>query len=328
MSTRTASTSEDSPGVAADLAALRPARLTLSELGHIGEALRDARQSLGMELDDIAQATHIRASYLAALEGFALDGLPARPFAVGYLKAYARALGIDQDAAVERFRREAPEHDDTLRAPLGSAMRRQGRLRSLAGAVLVIVLGYSAWNLAVRLRTQRPRAVVAAAALPSAPRLPNGPAILGAPLPAPPEATTPPPYVTPGLAAATAAKGPTAAAEITARIAADAQAARPANAVISGAPFMAHGTVFGASHGTVIIQAVEPLSLVVRGGSVVYFARQLAAGEAWRAPSFAGLVVDVDVPAAAEVYVSGKAIGPLTAGRTPVAALQARAANP
>jgi hypothetical protein len=66
------------------------------------------------------------------------------------------------------------------------------------------------------------------------------------------------------------------------------------------------------------------MSLVVRGdGGVVSFARQLAAGEAWRAPDGAGLTVDVDVPAAAEVYVQGHAIGPLTQPQTPVASLVA-----
>jgi hypothetical protein len=55
----------------------------------------------------------------------------------------------------------------------------------------------------------------------------------------------------------------------------------------------------------------------------VVFARQLAAGEAWRAPDTAGLTADVDVPAAAEVYVQGRAVGPLTSNQTPLGALSA-----
>jgi hypothetical protein len=64
---------------------------------------------------------------------------------------------------------------------------------------------------------------------------------------------------------------------------------------------------------------------VVRGaGGAVYFARQLSAGDAWRAPpDVAGLTIDVDVPAAVEVYAGGRASGLLTAPQTPLAALTA-----
>jgi hypothetical protein len=153
-----------------------------------------------------------------------------------------------------------------------------------------------------------------------------GPAQLGAPLPAPPEASSPPPYVTPGLAEATAVKGPDGAAA-TAQ-SADANPKGPSNSIALGAAFAPHGPIYGSPRpGTgVIIQAIRPMSLVVRGaGGVVYFARQLAAGEAWRAPDMAGLTVDVDVPAAVEVYVGGRAIGPLTQPQTAVSSLVAPA---
>jgi hypothetical protein len=66
------------------------------------------------------------------------------------------------------------------------------------------------------------------------------------------------------------------------------------------------------------------MSLVVRGpGGAVSFARQLGAGEAWRAPATPGLVADVDVPAAVEIYVQGRAVGPLTETQTPLSSLTA-----
>ena len=78
----------------------------------LGEALRAARESLGLEIEDIAQATRVRGAYIAALEAFELDALPSRPFAIGYLRAYARALGLEPDAVVARFMTEAPVVDD------------------------------------------------------------------------------------------------------------------------------------------------------------------------------------------------------------------------
>jgi hypothetical protein len=65
------------------------------------------------------------------------------------------------------------------------------------------------------------------------------------------------------------------------------------------------------------------MSLVVRGGGAILFARQLAAGEAWRAPDAAGLAADVDAPRAIEAYVGGKAAGVLAPGLTPLSTLEA-----
>ena len=309
-----------------DLAALRPAKLVLATDDHVGAALRRARESLGLDVEDIAQATHVRGLYIAALEAFDLDALPARPFAVGYVRAYARALGLDQETVVTRFKRETPGEDTKLRAPLGAQFGKGATSRNLVCAALVVVIGLVAWNLLVRMRSQAPRATLLASSAPIRSGFGTGPAILGAPLPAPPEATTPPPYETPGLAAATAATGPDTAAVVTARIAAEAAASRPTNAISAGAAFVAHGAVFGApgAGSGIVLQAIRPMSLVVRGaGGAVYFARQLATGEAWRARDVAGLTADIDVPQSMEAYVDGRAVGPLSQPRTSLGSLNA-----
>jgi transcriptional regulator with XRE-family HTH domain len=291
---------------------------------HIGEALRQAREHLDLDLEDIAQATHVRAAYIDALERLDLDQLPARAFAAGYVKAYARALGLDPAAVVERFKRESPGDEPELHAPFGAQFRRRARSGGLVATAAVVILGLAGWNLVVRVKTA-PRPAAAAIKIPPLRAQPSaGPAQLGAPLPAPPEASTPPPYVTPGLAEATAAKGSDAAA-VTAQIAAEGSKG-PSNSIAVGAAFAPRGQIYGAPRpgAGVVIQALRPMSLVVRGaGGAVYFARQLAAGEAWRAPDVSGLTVDVDVPAAAEVYVQGHATGPLNQPQTPVASLTA-----
>jgi len=312
-----------------DIASLRPASVTLDSAGHVGEALRQAREILGLDIDDIALVTKVRAAYIAALEDMDLSALPAGPFATGYVRAYARALGLDPQTVAARFKSEAPEPDTTLRSPFGLRFRRWGRLRGLAAAAMVVVASFTAWNLFVRIRTVPTRPAAVAPTLAVRPKSAPGPAILGAPLPAPPEATTPPPYETPGLADATARTGPDAAAAVTARIAAEAAAARPADPIPAGAPFAPRGSIFGASKGQVVLQALRPMSLVVRGGGgAILFARQLAAGEAWRAPDVAGVAADVDAPRAIEAYVGGKAAGVLAPGLSPLSTLQApRAAH-
>jgi hypothetical protein len=310
-----------------DLAGLRPAKLVLSPDGHVGEALRRARESLGLDVEDVAFATHVHSRYIAALEVMDLDALPARPFAVGYVKAYARALGLDQGAVVARFRGEAPGEEVRLRAPLGAQLRRQGSLGKLGIVVMAVIAGFASWNLFVRIRSAPTHVAAVALPTPARPKPGPGPLVLGAPLPAPPEATTPPPYETPGLAAATAATGPDTAAAAAAHIAAAAAAAKPADPIAVGAPLVPHGAVYGGGGGNVALLAIRPFSLVVRGaGGAVYFARQLSAGEAWRAPALAGLTIDVDDPPSAEAYVGGHAVGPLSERQSPVADIKAPAA--
>jgi hypothetical protein len=69
----------------------------------------------------------------------------------------------------------------------------------------------------------------------------------------------------------------------------------------------------------VVLQARKATSLVVRGpGGVVYFARLLSAGEAWRAPALTGLTADVAEPASMEVFVGGASLGRLTQTQTPL----------
>ena len=309
-----------------DLAALRPTTPVLADDVDLGQALRLARESLGLAQEDIAQATHVRVQFIDALEQLDLAALPAGPFAGGFVRAYARALGLDPDAVAKRLRKEAPLEEARLGDPLGAQFQSRARFRGLLATALVVIAALAAWNFAVRAKGPSPRSAGPAAPAQTAAQTTAGPTVLGAPLPAPPEASTPPPYETPGLAAATAANGSDASVAVTARIAAEAAQARPVDPVAAGAPFAAHGPVFGAPRAEtgVVLQAIRPMSLVVRGaGGSVLFARQLATGEAWRAPDAPGLTIDVDVPAAVEVYVGGRATGLLTQAQTPLANLAA-----
>ena len=76
----------------------------------------------------------------------------------------------------------------------------------------------------------------------------------------------------------------------------------------------------------VILQAKKAASLVVRmGDGRVLFARQLAEGEAWRAPLDVAAIVDVSDPSAFDVYMNGELGGGLQGALTPLGQLNARA---
>jgi cytoskeleton protein RodZ len=85
--------------------------------------------------------------------------------------------------------------------------------------------------------------------------------------------------------------------------------------------FVPKGAVYGASSATpaVVLQARKAASLIVRGaGGSVYFARQLAPGESYRAPTGEGLTADIADPDSFDLYVNGQLQGGLLSGQAPV----------
>ena len=141
---------------------------------------------------------------------------------------------------------------------------------------------------------------------------PTAPLPIGPPLPPPAEQTTPAPYVTPGMAEYFAEKqGQVVPVSTTVATSA---AGTPVRAA-----FNPQGAVYGATpqRSTVILQARKPAFLIVRGkDDAVHFARQLAAGEAYRAPAVEGLTVEVSNPADFDLYRDGELQGPLAAPQT------------
>ena len=81
------------------------ARHNSLEREHFGQSLRQARLKAGRSLDDIARVTKISTSNLEYLEGGNRTALPAEVFVCGYLRAYAREVGLDGDACVARYRK-------------------------------------------------------------------------------------------------------------------------------------------------------------------------------------------------------------------------------
>jgi cytoskeleton protein RodZ len=272
----------------------------------VGQALRAIREARGMSIEELSEITRVRASFLAALEEMRLEGLPSRPFVVGYIRAYAQAVGADADAAAERFKAEEPVLDEPLAAPVGVQEGRDPRLAAIFIGAVVIVGAIVAWNVVQRVMTETAPAPLTASETVSRKALANttaGPVALGAPLPAPVESTTPPPYLTPGLDKAVNAEGQPLVPPV---------AAQPQPEVMLPPTFTPKGHVYGApaAQGSLVLQALKPAFLVIRGGDgSIYFARQLSEGEAYRAPPIGGLTVDVSEPDAFQVFSYGQSRG-------------------
>lgn len=285
----------------------------------IGQALKAIREHQALTLESVADVTRVRRAYLCAIEDMQLQKLPSRPFTIGYIRAYAQALGVDAQAAVDRFKAEEPVFEEALRAPVGVQHSGDPRLLAIMAGAVVIVVAIVLWNIAQRAMIESAPPSPTAPATATAKALDAtraGPVSLGAPLPAPVESTTPPAYETPGLAEA-GEDGVNHSVPGKLGVKADGEAAiDPATLPLTFAP---SGKVYGAQAqqpSSVTLQALKSASLIVRGADgAVYFARQLAAGEAYRAPLLAGLSIEVSEPDSVQVFVAGQSRGLLPAAK-------------
>jgi cytoskeleton protein RodZ len=66
-----------------------------AHMAGIGQILRETREAKGLTLDDVEQKIRIRSSYLEALENEDYDRLPGAVYVRGFLRNYARFLGVD-----------------------------------------------------------------------------------------------------------------------------------------------------------------------------------------------------------------------------------------
>jgi cytoskeletal protein RodZ len=72
----------------------------------LGEKLQKLRQQYRMSYTEIAKATRIQAKYLEYLENGEYEKLPAEVYVRGFLRNYARHLGLDDEAFLKLYDKE------------------------------------------------------------------------------------------------------------------------------------------------------------------------------------------------------------------------------
>lgn len=290
----------------------------------LGARLRAARLASGMSITELSHKTRVHTRFLAAIEQGDPSVLPSRIFTMGYVRIYAQVLGLDEQEAVAQFKNEFPEASVPLQAPTGTnfqEMRRRSPV--ILGILAVVAVAVLGWNIFQRLsRIDAPHpsdlSAVPQEWVQATPLEISDVLMLGAPQAAPPDQSTPPLYLTRGIEAQLIGDDPEAIAF----------AGAPAPPV--QAAFNPRGALYGApaTSSIVVLQANKPATVVVRqSDSRVLFARQLAAGDSWRAPMNVSATVDVSDPAAFDIYMNGEHSGVLSANQTQLGSLNNRAAG-
>ena len=73
----------------------------------LGDVMRGERATLGKSLLDVQRELKIKATYIAAIENADVSAFETPGFVAGYVRSYARYLGMDPDWAFQRFCQEA-----------------------------------------------------------------------------------------------------------------------------------------------------------------------------------------------------------------------------
>ena len=158
-----------------------------------GSWLRRQRELRQVSLREIADTTKISIRYLEALEEDRFDVLPAPVFAKGFLREYARYVGLDPDEVVNTYltaqSESQPEESESAEPWQAPAKRSSlewtsGLLLALAVAVVLALVALVAFY-AERSRDTPPPAPAAIAVPQPAPVLPPPPAAEPAPALAP-----------------------------------------------------------------------------------------------------------------------------------------------
>lgn len=118
----------------------------------VGTRLREARESQGISLDDIAKTTRIPLRQLQNIENSDYEKLPAPTYSTGFVKAYALAVGLDAAGLAKEFREEinyrsTGEAAGDFFEPTDPSRVPPRTLAWIAAAIaIVLIIGYALWR--------------------------------------------------------------------------------------------------------------------------------------------------------------------------------------
>lgn len=85
---------------------------------NIGSLLKEGREAKGWSISDVVKQLNLAEEILKALENDDFDALPGPVFIQGYLRSYAKILGIDAQPLIETYQAGLPKQEhETLAQP-------------------------------------------------------------------------------------------------------------------------------------------------------------------------------------------------------------------
>lgn len=303
----------------------------LNAASRAGAGMREVRERLGWKLPDVAERLRIRPVFLSAIEAGDLSCLPGTAYRAGFVRSYARALGLDGEEILQRFRDagqidEAAKNELKLLVPVPDRGVPKGAIIFIA--FIVAVGGYGLWYH----HTEQTREM--------AQNVLQIPAKLQ-PLTTPPKVTPPvsstpaTPPATPAPAASNTKASPTQASPAptltatTAAVTTTSPAASPTNATPTAspadntAPAPAQAATIPAEDATaspapgttgLMITATQPSWIqVTTPNGTILFSKVLNPGQSWPVPQMPGLKMTTGNAGGTLLSTGGSAGQPLGA---------------
>ena len=118
----------------------------------VGDRLRSAREAQGLSVEDVASHTRVPKRLLEMIESGEHDALPAPTYSAGFVKSYAKLLGLDPVELSRQFREELGRSSLRRHSPEPFAPADPARVpsRFLAIVALIVALliagSYALWR--------------------------------------------------------------------------------------------------------------------------------------------------------------------------------------
>jgi len=241
----------------------------------VGGALRRAREKRGQSLAEISRELCLKEDTLRALESRQYSALPKVPYCFGFVRTYARALGLEPEEMVRRFKIEIGDTPQSSKL-LPPQPLRGGRLpgrAALTFSVFVAAAAYAGWYF----YTAEPDTVIVPA--------------------------------TTADAHAPMAPVPLIEAEQAKRLNAEVDAANQARAEADAAKTGATTSAAPAEKAGIVVKAVTTCWVYIHDtkGRVV-FHKTMQKGDEFKVPDAKGLVIDLANPYGVQIVYNGRVL--------------------
>ena len=113
----------------------------------IGAAINAARVESGMQISEVAHFLRISKHYLKDIEAGDFGKLPGTTYVSGYLRTYAKAVGLDPKQIVDRYRLLLDSEAAEVRYSFPVDNQRPQRSGAMVASIIVIfaIAGYGGW---------------------------------------------------------------------------------------------------------------------------------------------------------------------------------------
>ena len=109
----------------------------------LGVLLRNKREEMGLSYAQISEITKLQPRFLEALENEEWDHLPSPAFVKGFVRSYARALGLAEDGLVALYQEITPQQNETPEIVLPSVNKRKKLPLYLFLIIVCAAAGYA-----------------------------------------------------------------------------------------------------------------------------------------------------------------------------------------